>query len=358
MADAYFEIEEYLWFDETIQGNVNVGGLVYDDLIEETLDLGPEEVLMVYSDVLEETLDFADDPRYVGGLHYTAVSDWIDFQEAFGPPLRVRQSVLNLIMTTPVTPALIANVHLDVLHGVDIYWEDVSDELQCHSSYANAVPYYWEWIFESIDIDMTEPQPLSPIYLRLYLLATDLVNMRHDVEQEYLFNSMCFEEIFIWDEIVWGWDHLVADSLVDTDSIQEIIGKIADDYLYLGDAPVPQVTVLHIMDERFFIFDEGTHEKYYLLVAADTFAIMEDEVSFRAINSVGTVVEGLGLSEEVSMCPAFTALATESLIFADIPTLVQEILIEEGLELGDVELTRWVFNVLVESGFDIADIIG
>ena len=261
-------------------------------------------------------------------------------------------------MTTPVTPALIANVHLDVLHGVDIYWEDVSDELQCHSSYANAVPYYWEWIFESIDIDMTEPQPLSPIYLRLYLLATDLVNMRHDVEQEYLFNSMCFEEIFIWDEIVWGWDHLVADSLVDTDSIQEIIGKIADDYLYLGDAPVPQVTVLHIMDERFFIFDEGTHEKYYLLVAADTFAIMEDEVSFRAINSVGTVVEGLGLSEEVSMCPAFTALATESLIFADIPTLVQEILIEEGLELGDVELTRWVFNVLVESGFDIADIIG
>ena len=162
MADAYFEIEEYLWFDETIQGNVNVGGLVYDDLIEETLDLGPEEVLMVYSDVLEETLDFADDPRYVGGLHYTAVSDWIDFQEAFGPPLRVRQSVLNLIMTTPVTPALIANVHLDVLHGVDIYWEDVSDELQCHSSYANAVPYYWEWIFESIDIDMTEPQPQPP----------------------------------------------------------------------------------------------------------------------------------------------------------------------------------------------------
>ena len=60
MADAYFEIEEYLWLDETIQGNVNVAGLVFDDLIEETLVLAPEEVLTVFSDVLEETLDFAE----------------------------------------------------------------------------------------------------------------------------------------------------------------------------------------------------------------------------------------------------------------------------------------------------------
>ena len=33
MADAYFTIEEYLWLDEAIQGNVNVSGLVFDDLL-------------------------------------------------------------------------------------------------------------------------------------------------------------------------------------------------------------------------------------------------------------------------------------------------------------------------------------
>ena len=106
MATAYLEIEEYLWIDETIQGNVNVAGLVFDDLIEETLVLGPEEVLTVYSDVLEETLDFAEGDFV--GIHQAELSDWIAFTEQGGPPLRVRQSVLNVIMTTPVVPALIA----------------------------------------------------------------------------------------------------------------------------------------------------------------------------------------------------------------------------------------------------------
>lgn len=354
MAIAYFEIEEYIWFDETIQGNVNVGGLVYDDLIEETLDLGPEEVLTVYSDVLLETLDFADDPRRVGGQHWTEIYDTIDFQERFGVPLRVRQSVLNLIMTTPVTPALIAHVHLDVLHGVDVYWEEVSDELQCHSSYANAVPYYWEWIFESIDIDMTEPQPNPPIYLRLYLSSNDLVNMRHDVVQEYLFNSMCFEELFIWDAVVWGWDKLLDESLVSTDAIQEIIGKVADDYLYLTDDQPLMLKVLHTLSDVFLAFDAVETEKYYLLVADEALVINDGEVSYIAGD---TIIEDLGLSDASASQGYFTGLATESLVFADIATFVHEIIIEEGIAIGDVELTMWVYQVLIETGFGLEEII-
>jgi hypothetical protein len=190
MADAYFEIDEYLWFSEAIQGNVNVAGLVFDDLIEETLDLGPEEVLTVYSDVLEDTIGLEEGD--FKGIHWPAIGDSLAFSEFFGTPLRVRQTLLNVVMTNPLVPALIAHVHMDILHGVDTYWEEVSSELQCHSAYANAVPYYWEWIFESIDIDMTEPQPLPPITLALYLLQNDLVNMRHEVIQEYFFNSKCF----------------------------------------------------------------------------------------------------------------------------------------------------------------------
>jgi hypothetical protein len=411
MADAYFEIDEYLWFDETIQGNVNVAGLVFDDLIEETIDLGPEEVLTVYSDVIEEALGFAEGD--FTGNHWVSVSDWIDFQEAFGPPLRVRQSVLNVIMTTPVTPALIAHVHLDVLHGVDVFWEEVSSELQIHSSYANAVPYYWEWIFESLGIDMTEPQPRPPITLTLKLLSNDLVNMRHDVTQEYLFNSKCFEEFFIWDGIVWGWDKRLADSLVDIDSIQEIIGKVADDYIYMGDGPVPRVKVVQIIDDRVFIFDAGTHEKYYLLTAADTIDISDrlmeifgqviaeclilqgvpvsgvsryitaeeslhsmdaaiseryylcladetvdltdGEIVFLSINR--TVAETFNASSTAVPLGIFGGLASESLTFRDIDSYIHGLVIQEGLDLGDVELARWVFNVLIESGCNAADII-
>jgi hypothetical protein len=354
MAIAYFEIEEYIWLDETIQGNVNVGGLVYDDLIEETLDLGPEEVLTVYSDVLLETLDFADDPRRVGGQHWTEIYDTIDIQERFGVPLRVRQSVLNLIMTTPVTPALIAHVHMDVLHGVDVYWEEVSDELQCHSSYANAVPYYWEWIYESFDIDMTEPQPLPPIYLRLYLNSNDLVNMRHEVVQEYLFNSKCFEELFIWDAVVWGWIKTNAEELGIAETVQEIIGKVADDYLYLEDHEVLWLKVWHYLADRVFIFDAADTEKYYLLVADEALVIEDGEVSYIAGD---TVIEALRFGDVSASHGYFTGLATESLVFADIASFVHEIILEEGIEFGDVELTRWVYQVLAAEGFDLADII-
>ena len=261
-------------------------------------------------------------------------------------------------MTTPVVPALIANVHMDVLHGVDIYWEELSSELQAHSSYVNAVPYWWEWIYESFNIEMTEPQPLPPLLVVRKLTVNDLVNMRHDVSQEYLFNSKCFEELFVWDAVVWGWDKQVTSPLAGADAVQEIIGKVADDYLYLVDGQTLLLKVKHLIDDRVFIFDAGTHEKYYLLMAADTIAIMENEVSFRAISGVGAIVEALGVSETVFTQAAFTRLAAESLTFADIPALLQEFLIEEGLDMGDVDLARWVFNVLAESGFDAADIIG
>jgi len=433
MADAYFEIEEYLWFDETIQGNVNVGGLVYDDLLEDFLGLGPEEVLTVYSDVIEETLNFADDPRYVGGLHHAAVTDNIDLQVRFGVPLRVRQSVLNLIMTTPVTPTVIANVHLDVLHGVDVYWEEVSSELQCHSSYANAVPYYWEWLYESLEINTTDPQPLPSLYVVLMLLSTDIVNMRHDVIQEYYFNSKCFEEFFVWDEITWGWDKYIAESLVSTDTMQEIIGKVADEYLLMKDSPEPKILVLHTIDDRVFIFDAGTHEKYYLLTAADTltstdtvqevfgyvcseylvildesgsaliryfsvedelhaeeepylpgsytliseddFGVIDASVSERyylllaesalgiedgvaSIFSVDMVIaDNLHSSSAAAQMGILGAIATESMAFADLSSFIHGLTIEESLGIVDIHLERWTMNVLIECGFNMADII-
>lgn len=412
MAYAYFEIDEYLWFNEAIQGNINVAGLVFDDLIEETLDLGPEEVLTVYSDVLKDTIGLEEGD--FKGIHWPAVGDSLTFSEFFGTPLRVRQTVVNVVMTNPLVPALIAHVHMDILHGVDIYWEEVSSELQCHSTYANAVPYYWEWIFESIEIDMTEPQPLPPITLALYLLQNDLVNMRHEVIQEYFFNSKCFEEFFAWDRVVWGWYHLVDSPLCSADAIEEIIGKVADEYILLGDLPEPLVKVLHIVGDRIFGFDTVTDEKYYLLTAEDSIDVGDvigeifGQLVHEALIFQGITVNGLiryfsaidaihavdasvseryyllladetvEMADGVVTFPSLNmkieetfnagavavtlgitgALASESLIFADIDSYIHGLLIEDGFALGDEELAKWVFNVLVASGCNVSDIIG
>ena len=410
MAEAYFEVEEYIWFDETIQGNVNVAGLIFDDLLEDLIEFGYEDVLFVYSEQIEDNLGIAE---AFTPYHQVTVGDILTFIEWFGTPLRVRQSVINLIMTATPTPAMIANVHLDVLHGVDIYWEEVASELQAHSSYANAVPYYWEYIYESLDIDMTEPQPEPPLILKLQPVAIDLLNMRHDVEQEYLFNSKCFEELFIWANIVWGWDKLLISTLTATDAIQEIIGKVADDYLYLVDEQELRLKVKHLISDRIFIYDTGTHEKYYLLTAADTIdfsdSLMEifGQVIAESLILQGVPVSGVfryitaeeslhsvdtAVSERYYLCLAdetvdltdgevtflslqksivetlhasattvtlgrFGGLASESLIFADIDSYIHGLIIEEGLAFGDVDLTRWVFNVLIESGCNVAEII-
>jgi hypothetical protein len=352
MATAYFEIEEYLWLDETIQGNVNVGGLVYDDLFEETLGLGPEEVLTVFSDVLEETLDFAEGDFV--GIHLTELSDSIAFTEQGGPPLRVRQSVLNVIMTTPVVPALIAHVHMDVLHGVDIYWENVSSELQAHSSYVNAVPYWWEWIYEDFNIAMTEPQPLPPLMVVFRLTANDLLNMRHEVVQEYYFSSACLESFFIWDKYAWAWDQGVGDSLDSIETVQEVIGKVADEHICLGEEPIQKVTLRPLVIDTLFIFDSSQRETFYWLLGDEAFEIADGVVGSVPVAAVS---ELLGIGEEAAAQFEFGGLANESLVFEDITAFVHDAIIEEGLGMEDVELARWVFNVLIECGCDVADII-
>lgn len=353
MANIYLEVEDYLWFNEYQQGNVNVAGLVFDDLVEEAFDLADEEYI-VYNDQLEETLEIAED---FTPYHYGVCNETLNITELFGgSPTRVRQSLLNLIYTTPINPVRIGHVHLDVvMSGTTTFREEVSSELQAHSTYANAVPYYWEQVFESFWIDMKEPQPRPPITLSLKFLTTDLVNMRHSVIQDYLFNSICMESFFIWADIIWGWDKLIAESLVSTDAPKEIIGKLADEYLYLTDAMIAKFLGLHIINDTVFAFDKAEAERFYLCLAEDTVAIADGEVSFVTLGAVAG--ETLGVRDAVFPQTAFTGLATESLIFTDIATFAHDLIIEEGIALEDVDLARWVHSVLVELNFDIADII-
>lgn len=403
MPEAYLEIEEYLWFDEAIQGNVNIAGLIFDDLVEEGLAFDYEDVLVVYVESLDDGFSIAED---FNPYHLPVVSESIVFTEYFGVPLRVRQSVVNLIMTAPPTPAMIANVHLDVLHGVDIYWEEVSSELQAHSSYVNAVPYYWEYIYDEFWIDLAEPEPKPPVIVIIKLLSTDLVNMRHTVVQEYLFNSKCLEVFFIYEEQTWGWIKQLSSTLAGIDSVTEIIGKFADDYLYLSDDDqVLKLIVKHLIDERMTAYDETIDEKYYLLSASDAMdfgdvlfdiqgqvilesfvfgdtadsgmkrylivaetihqadgpsferyylCLAEESLDIADSGNVFVAIsrciqEALGAGASVINKGLLTSIAADILTAEDSTPYIHGLAIADGLDFADAETDHWVFNDLVTS---------
>lgn len=352
MSDAYFVVEEYLWFNEYQQGNVNVAGLVFDDLIEETLELGREDVLTVFSEQIADSFEFSES---FAPLHFPVCSETFNIYEFFGTPLRVRQSVVNLIMKPPLVAAKIAAVHLDILHGIDIYWEEVSSEVMLRTTYANAVPYYWEYMYESFDIDMTEPQPEPPVFLSLKLAATDIVNMRHSVEQEYFFNSKCLERFFMWDDQIWGWSKTLVDEIKARGDVQEIIGKVAHDYMDFKDQDQHTAKTTHLLTDYFFTFDIANDEKYYLLTAGDVLDVTDNDPAWAY--DVG-LVEVLSMGGLVAPNAVFGGLATESLVFADVMSFAHDVIIEEGIEMGDVELAKWTCQVLLASGFDLTDIIG
>lgn len=351
MSEIYLEAEDYLWFVESIQGNVNVAGLVFDDLIEETFDAG-HDAYVAWTDLIDDTFGITED---FNPYHLPAINESLVFGEFFGSPLRVAQSILNVMTKAPMTPVKIAHVYVEILHGPDSFWEEVSSELQCHSSYANAVPYYWEWIYESLDIDMTEPQPLPPIYLRLKLLSNDLVNMRHNVIQEYLFNSKCFEYFFIWDRYKWGWKKGISDSLGSADAIREIIGKVADEYILLKENLADNLKAQHIINDVYFTYDRVLNERYWVLTIEDEVIIAESAIWPYAPEML--VQEMIGVSDAIMPEPFFWILANESLVLRDALTYVELLLIEEGMEIGDVALHEWVVRILLAEGFSMEEIV-
>ena len=159
------------------------------------------------------------------------------------------------------------------------------------------------------------------------------------------------DSFFAYCDAIPAWNLTLLESLISADAIFTIFGCFADEYMLLEGDPVPRIKVQHILNDTVLGFDDGTYETFYLLLADEAIAITDGQSS----SVVDKVVESLGIGDEVSPKAVFIRLATESLNFTDIDTLIQELIIEEGIGLGDVELTRWVFNVLIECGFDITE---
>jgi hypothetical protein len=261
---------------------------------------------------------------------------------------------------------------------------------------------FYDGIEDGLDIQETVSTWLVDIIAEGFILSDDSkLDWIKTIEDSF----------FAYCDAIPAWHLVVLESLISADALKEIIGQIADEYLLLEGVPISSVKVQHILNDMVFGFDDSDVERYYLLLAEDTidfgdvlqeilgnliyeilslagvsvagllgYRSIEDtinagdasvseryyllladetvdmtdgEVTFLSLDL--TAAETFNASDTAAPVASFGALASESLVFTDIDSFIQELIIEEGLDFGDVELTRWVFNVLIATGFDIAE---
>ncbi|MFZ4436826.1 MAG: hypothetical protein ACOYOS_00200 [Syntrophales bacterium] len=170
------------------------------------------------------------------------------------------------------------------------------------------------------------------------------------------------DTVFIYPNIITSWGVLINESIAIADVILGGIYLLADEYVFLGEEPGSSVKVQHIVGDQVLVFDTVDGETYWGFYVDESGGLQEEveeeiELGDSSAGHAGnTLCDVISLGEIAVGNIIFSRLAVESLTFADISSLLREFLIEEGFEMGDVDLAQWVFNTLVECGFDIGDI--
>lgn len=147
----------------------------------------------------------------------------------------------------------------------------------------------------------------------------------------------------------------VDESLV-TEDISEgvrFFAHIIAELLASADTAIPSRHTTFTVEESVHAEDDVGFGRFYILLAEEEIAFVDGEVSF--LSTSERIAETLKFESGVIRNVIFNGVAAESLIFADVNSLAHIMIIEEGLTIDDVELTRWVYNVLIESGLDIAE---
>ncbi|MBI9090135.1 MAG: hypothetical protein JEZ12_13045 [Desulfobacterium sp.] len=215
--------EELLLFYEYVQGNP-FNGSEYSDIIKETLGFTTSSYV-VYVDEIFETLSIV--PSF--DRHHTPyciINEVLHAQEFYGFPAQVSHSILDVIHSQKTPAVDICFFELEVLHGIDIFWEDVSSGI--HSTgFVKGVHYYWMNLYEYLSAG--DPATLVKVN---FARSLDRVNMRHRVEQLYNFNNFIGERLFAygWPTIAWG--KLIDEGFVIESSLARYLGFSVNDYLF------------------------------------------------------------------------------------------------------------------------------
>lgn len=344
MAELQIEVSETVLFYEYCQGNL-FNGLEYDETVEESLDLA-HAVYHVWNDLLDDTIGFEVDftPN-----HFLILGESLLFLEQFGLPIRVSSTNLSVIHEQRVRQVDIAYLGLEVIHGIDVFWEEVSSAWH-GTSFTKGVPYYWLENGEWLNVDDYD------IVVRVnFATALDRLNMRHDVQQFYNFNNIILDQFFGYDWIKWAWGVISDDGFLFADTAVHYLGFHIHEYLFAQTSSEAQWKGEHLLSENAFIYDASKQIQGYENVIGE---VLNIEVALR-IPYLEKIISNVKASEDLDLTNTITTLVLNEFLKAQAAiTIGLKVVygIQENLPLTDSIFMAMAQDYLntIEDGFGIS----
>lgn len=370
--DFFADISEYVGLFEEVQGNLTMG-LVWEHVIEESMGL-EQELYLVWTEQINDEfdLDVGFDP-----FHILFLDETIDVYEIMGGvPIEVQHSNINVVHAREAAPVKIWWFGANVVHGPDVFFEEVISNVHCRSTYANGVPYYFREVYESIDFEFHNIQPHPGVTKTVKLSTGDLVNMRHSVDQQYYFNNLSADRLFVYDNGLWGWKHDIDDQFQVGDyAIRQLVFSLID-HLFPGDMASGQWKGGVSANERLFAWDKGQIAHRWPDVIAEgigvtdaaiapIFASLLDELGIASDLDLTTGKIQLSVDDQMRVQSAALVLETMMAKVLDGFTVVDHstaVLIKkylenilDGIELSSETMAGMIFLDIIEEGLSGAD---
>lgn len=323
--ETFAEVAEYVGLYETTQGNINTAGLVWEHIVDDGIDLSQD----VYFLWVEEIQDLFDIQPAFNPFHILDLTEEFTINDVVGNiPLEVYSANLNVIHRREAAPVKVWWFGVNVIHGPDTYFEEVYSNAHMRTTYTQAVPYHFRHIYESINFEFHNIQPHPGIIKLLSLESRDRVNFRHSVEQQYYFNNYSKDQLFTYDDVVWGWGHDVKDAFDFMDYAVRQLGFTISDHYFPEDSSEASIKGGLPINEKLFAWDKSVIANMWPQ-AIDEDIDWSDHASAPII---AKLMESIGISAEVSKTNWINQLSVEDKIKAQEKVLILKQIISKIIQ--------------------------
>ena len=339
-------VEDYFLCTEYMQGNVNVPGLVFDDLINEEVVFG-EECFFVFFDVVEDAFEIACD---YFSFHLVDVDDNFHLATNMGNiPVEVYKNVLQVAYARAAAPVRVWWFGVNVVHGPDTFFEEVYSNVHCRVPFTLAVPYYWETVHESFDVEFHNIQPHPGVHKALKLQSNDFFNMRHNVWQEYYFNCRSDERLFAYDTLKWGWGHGVAEPFAIDAHAHSALGRLIDEHIRFHGGLKEAWKGEEDIKEILFAWDAAMEARGWTHLIEESTGIEDLAAVY-----LDLVVQDVLMAQEMLRGPmGIPCLVPEQLRLAQRIVNTFDVQIQDSFGAADEMLHRWLASVLLDEQTNI-----
>lgn len=339
-------VEEHIWFQEDIQGNYGPG-LVFENEISDELDFF-EHIHTVITEEISEVFDLYPD--------FTPSHEpWCNLEVAFNlnetmghVPVEVYQSNINVVYAREAAPVKVWWMGLNVIHGPDTFYEEVYSNLYADITYCQGVPHYHIYIYESFDLDWNNIQPHPGIHIVFKFQLADYFNTQHFIEPDYYFNSKALERLFTYDKYKWSWKHDIEDGATFNATVNEIIGKIADEHIRFRTGLTRRWEGQAIINDTIFSWDRALRSRGWTHVLEEEVSLEETVRAYLEL-----ILQDWLISEElVKGEKELFFLSEEQFKLADRLVNSFKVQVQDEIGLEDEPLKNWLGKAFLESQAD------